>query len=343
MVRIYYFSGTGNSKAVAEWITNIYSENEIEATLIDISENSNFYHSKNDSLFIISPTHGFNFPPIVLKFLNRLPKSQYKNKVVVINTRGGTKYNNFYFPGISGITHYVCLFYFIRKNYKLHSAFPIDTPSNWISLHPAIRKKSAIQIINRCKTKVEKITTKIINEEKYFQAFSIKNIIPDILIAPIALAYYLIGRFILAKTFYANNQCNSCNLCVKNCPVNAIKTIRDKPFWTLKCESCMKCMNLCPHKAINTNHGVILIVVIINSFFITTFINSVITERIPMLSYFNFLVNSLVFLIFLIFSYKIIHYLLRYKFVYTIINYSSFSYYKFWGRYYYKNYFKRKK
>ena len=67
--------------------------------------------------------------------------------------------------------------------------------------------------------------------------------------------YYFVGRFGLAKTFYATNDCSNCNLCLKQCPVKAIERVDSRMFWSYKCESCMKCLSNCPESAIQTSHS----------------------------------------------------------------------------------------
>jgi len=44
--------------------------------------------TKDAMIGFISPTHGFNFPPIMLHFLLRFPRSN-QNSAFIVNTRGG--------------------------------------------------------------------------------------------------------------------------------------------------------------------------------------------------------------------------------------------------------------
>lgn len=51
--------------------------------------------------------------------------------------------------------------------------------------------------------------------------------------------------------FHASDECISCGLCEKNCPVNAIEMRDGKPKWVkFKCIHCMTCISRCPKKAI---------------------------------------------------------------------------------------------
>lgn len=159
-----------------------------------------------------------------------------------------------------------------------------------------------------------------------------RDLIQDILIAPIAVAYYLVGRFALAKTFYASNKCDNCDVCIKQCPVKAIEKINNRPYWTFKCESCMKCMNSCPKRAIETAHGLFAITIFLNSTLSSLALTSLLPENL-----FNdimrFIIVNSVFLVFLWILYKAQHLLIGRNFSGKLILLTSLTYYKFWGRY----------
>lgn len=53
-----------------------------------------------------------------------------------------------------------------------------------------------------------------------------------------------------AKPFFAEDSCNGCGLCMRNCPAHAI-TLRDgKPVWAAQCFQCLRCINECPQQSI---------------------------------------------------------------------------------------------
>ena len=75
---IFYFSGTGNARKVSEWICNKATEYGINFELVDISKNERNNLPEIDISTLIgfcSPTHGFNFPPLVMNFILHFPPS----------------------------------------------------------------------------------------------------------------------------------------------------------------------------------------------------------------------------------------------------------------------------
>jgi len=328
---IYYFSGTGNSRKIASWIGKDAISRDIECDMIDIAtvNESNIKLFDADTLIIfISPIHGFNYPQIVLNFISKFP--QGRNKVILMNTRAGLKLKNVVTPGLTGIAFLLSSFILRKKGYKITGQIPFDMPSNWISVHPALNDK-AVKFIhekNYCRTK--EYCEKIFEGKSLFIAY--RDIVQDILISPIALVYYIAGRFFFAKSFYASVECNNCGLCIKQCPVQAIVLVNSHPFWKFKCESCMKCMNNCPLNAIETPHGLFILIGIICSIVGCYIIDNYLAP------YFQswilkFAVFNIFFFILLSVLYIIQHILLRYKFIGRIISLTSFTHYQFWGRY----------
>ena len=53
-----------------------------------------------------------------------------------------------------------------------------------------------------------------------------------------------------AKRFMVNDNCTSCKICEKVCPVNNIK-VENKPKFSNECETCLACIHHCPQNAIH--------------------------------------------------------------------------------------------
>lgn len=341
LLKIIYFSGTGNAKNVAHWIASVANKNEINNTLIDISVANDRKYPKNKAnelIGIVSPTHGFNYPPIMLHYIFRFPKAK-NNKVFLINTRAGMKIGKLFLPGLSGIALLLSALVLFIKGYKIVGMQSIDLPSNWISLHPGLKKQVVESIYVKRKAQTLKFADKVLSGKKSYRA--LYNIVQDILVSPIALAYYLIGRFLLAKSFIASSDCSKCGLCINNCAVNAIRWVDKRPFWSYKCESCMQCMNACPEKAIETAHGYFIgIIILVKSVILIWLYNRFALNEI-LLKYLPqaiggiavMLINSIVYIVIFVLSYYLLHYLMRFKIIGSLIKNTSLTHFRFWRRY----------
>lgn len=252
---IYYISGTGNARASAEWIADEASKRGLKTVVqrIDRLENIILPSPEDEPLIGFAfPTHGFNAAPIMLRFIAGFPSGLCKD-IFLLNTRAGMKLSKIFMPGISGVALLLPAFILWLKKYRCIGFRPVDLPSNWIPLHPGLKKKVIESIYIRCERIVREFAGKIFAGRKVYRG--LYSIPVDLLISPIALGYYAGGRFFLSKTFIANYNCNNCGLCITECPTSSIKLVENRPYWKLTCESCMRCLNGCPQKAIEAAHG----------------------------------------------------------------------------------------
>jgi Pyruvate/2-oxoacid:ferredoxin oxidoreductase delta subunit len=332
---IYYFSGTGNSQRVALWLSQVAKEMNIETEFINIARVDSRHHeepARDALLTFISPVHGFNYPPVMLQFIRCFPNGQ--NNVLLLNTRAGMLIGKWITPGLSGITFYFSGLLLRIKGYRIKAMYPIDLPSNWISLHPGLNTRTVAYIHARNKERVSIFAQKTLAGGSNFKALF--EIIQDVLVSPVSLGYYFIGRFLFAKTFYASADCDNCDICIKGCPVKAIIRVDGRPFWTFRCESCMHCMSNCPKKAIETAHGsIITYSILFSSVMMVLFYTLFSHWFFPIESgLVRWIIESLLFIALLAVWYRIAHYLLRFKWFERLTVYTSLTKYKFWGRRY---------
>jgi ferredoxin len=339
---IIYYSGTGNSKRVSEWIAD-------EADKQGLKTYISSYHqfdplsvaefSGKTLIGFFSATHGFNMPHSMLKFLFRF--EILKNSDVFIgNTRAGMKLWKLFMPGLSGIAMYFPALIMFFKGYKIRAMYPVDLPSNWISLHPGVQKKIAVSMVGHCEKLTRNFAIKVLSGKRVFlRSFVLLPL--DILVAPIAFGYYFVGRYILAKTFVANYNCNNCGLCIEQCPTKSIILSHNRPYWKFSCESCMKCMNYCPERAIETAHSMVFLLLFVLTVVINPYLSTKVTDFVAVafrgsriaFESFYFMVQWSVALLLFYLGYKLLHLLMRFPLINRLITYTSLTTWKFWRRY----------
>lgn len=338
-ISIYFFSGTGNARNVAHWFSGVAKERHIPVEAIDIAtidRKKILSPAPGSMVGFVSPTHGFNYPPAMMYFIFRFPRSR-GNTAFLMNTRAGMKLSKWFLPGLSGLALWLSALVLLAKGYRIVGLRSIDLPSNWISFHPGLKETVVGSIYGHCKKITEKFAAKILSGKKVYTAF--RDIIQDLLISPVSVGYFFVGRFILAKSFYATDACDKCDLCINNCPVKAILTVDNRPFWSYRCESCMRCMNSCPKRAIETAHGYIIgIMCLLNMGIMIWFWQGV--SRFITIPESNGWAQTAVKLtgwglcfVVMVISYRIFHYLLRIPVVRHLFYYTSFTRFKFWRRY----------
>lgn len=330
-VIIYYFSGTGNSKNVASWLSAIAGQMGMPCRMLNIAVMERQFDNipANSLIIIVSPVHGFNYPPLVLNFIARFPKGH--NRVVLMCTRAGMLIGKYNLPGLSGMTFYLSSLILSLKGYKIAGMVPVDLPSNWVSLHPGLNRPTVDFLYERNHKKVRTIAQSVFSGKGVWTG--LRDIIQDILIMPVSLGYYFIGRFLFARSFYASRDCNDCDLCVQACPAKAIIKIDNRPYWTYRCESCMRCITNCPKKAIETAHGFIIGYLFLASsltgslfYYFDRYV--FVIES----SFLKFIADSAVTILLLGVAYRIIHYLMRFSFIERIMVFTSLTRFRFWGK-----------
>jgi Pyruvate/2-oxoacid:ferredoxin oxidoreductase delta subunit len=335
---IYFISGTGNARASAGWIADEANSLGLRTVVqqIDRLESIVFPQPGEKALIGFAfPTHGFNTAPLMLKFLAGFP-AHLGNKVFLLNTRAGMKLYKIFMPGLSGVALILPAFILWLKGYQCIGFRPVDMPSNWISLHPGIRKKVAESIFIRCEKIVRNFAGKILNGKNVYRG--LLSLPVDLLLSPIALAYYFGGRFFLAKTFIANSKCNNCGICIKECPTASIRLVENRPYWKLTCESCMRCMNNCPQRAIESAHGMAVIFWIIystaNAQLIIMLVNLLHFE--PEAWWWkitSFIIGIGGMILITTLLYRILHSAMHFKPISSIVRFTSLTTYHFWRRF----------
>jgi ferredoxin len=341
LVMIYY-SGTGNSKRVSEWIAEEAKKKGMKTIIASYNrfDPLSVHGLKGNTLIgFFSATHGFNMPHSMLKFLFRF-KDLKGSDVFIGNTRAGMKLWKLFLPGLSGIAMYFPALIMLFKGYTIKAMYPVDLPSNWISLHPGIRTKVVNSMVKRYHWLTKKFANKVLEGERvYLKSFVLFPL--DMLITPVALGYYFVGRFIIAKTFVANYKCNNCGLCMEQCPTHSIILNGGRPYWKFTCESCMHCMNYCPQRAVETAHSFVFLILAAFIIYINPYF-SVLSRKLisdwfgsSLVAYevLFFILKWVSMILAFWLGYKLLHHVMRYPLVNKLITYTTFSRWAFWRRY----------
>jgi Pyruvate/2-oxoacid:ferredoxin oxidoreductase delta subunit len=322
---IYYFSGTGNALTASRWIGEYAQKQGIETNLVSIDrlKEINAPPAKGKRLIgFCYPTHGFNLPWIMLKFILKFPIMK-KCDFFLLNTRAG----------ISGIAQVLPALILLLKGFHIRGMLPLNMPSNWIAVHPGFNQSTIAAIFARCRTMVDEFCKKILSGQFYIRPNVLIMLPIDLALAPIALGYFMYGRFYLAKIFIASTDCDTCRLCEIKCPTASIKIIDKRPFWKLTCESCMRCINICPQKAIQVSHSLAVIIPVVSSYISIVFSLYLFNPFAPKLSINtpNFFIQWGIWIFKCFLVSGLVFWLIRIKLLNNLFTYTSLT--KYWKRY----------
>jgi ferredoxin len=227
----------------------------------------------------------------------------------------------------------------VLKGYRVVGMRPIDLPSSWISLHPGLQDATVRAIYRRCEGTTRRSANRLLDGRRDLRALF--DLPQDLLLAPIALGYYLVGRFFFAKSFVASAACDGCGACIDQCPVRAVRLVRGRPFWSYRCESCMRCMNRCPKRAIETAHGFVAAFLVLFNAAMTALVYPALLPPIASAGPEGGVVAGLGRSVFetalmlgaLFLSYRALHRGLRFRPIERVAVVTSLTHFAFWRRY----------
>jgi len=232
---IYYFTGTGNSLKIAK----ILSEKLDECELIPIAKVWEDDHlvSSTEKVGFVFPLYWAGLPKIVYDFLSKIELTKSDYFFAVVTNAGDINSTPLY--QIETILN--------AKSKALSAGFYIKMPNNYIigfDVHSEARQKEFfeeaiknIEIIRKTVEENENNLGKDIFEKRRIKSEKFNKNFRD-------------NVYGSDKSFYAEDTCTSCGICVNICPVNNITLVEGIPQWQHKCQQCLACINFCPEKCI---------------------------------------------------------------------------------------------
>lgn len=334
-------TGTGNSYRAAVRMGEVFRGQGRPAHVLPIEKGGpqrKMMEGGRRLLGLLMPTHGFTAPWPMIRFSLRLPPGNGTHAFVV-PTRAGLKLGRLYTPGMEGTAGYLIALILLLKGYSIRGVMGLDMPSNWLSLHPGLKPGSVSGIIHRAKKKGTRFMEILMAGNRHFPMGSIVQLLFGLLLLPVSIGYLLVGRFFLAKLFFANYHCNGCGICVDNCPNRAVRmwgTKNPRPYWTFSCESCMRCMGYCPKKAVEAGHSLGLLLYFVTSIPVGVFFLNMLGRRLPGVAdlsdtWVNWLLQYPYILLSMYLCYLLVTLLIRIPIINKLFTWTTFT--RIWRRY----------
>lgn len=231
---ILYFSGTGNSRYVAQAISAIIQD-EIISLNNYIKRDSKDIIKSDAPLVFVTPTYAWRIPRVVERFISKA-HFEGNNKAYFILTCGEDTGNSVQY------VKKLCK----EKKFEFMGFASVVMPENYIALFDVPGKAQANIIINSAAIIIENIANYIKkNLPLPAEKVSFKGKVMSGMVNPI---FYLVC--VKSKKFYTTEKCNYCKKCAELCPLNNVNFAEDKPHWGKTCTHCMACICGCPNAAI---------------------------------------------------------------------------------------------
>ncbi|MBU1105206.1 MAG: EFR1 family ferrodoxin [Candidatus Riflebacteria bacterium] len=234
---IFYFSGTGNSLAVAHTITGKLPDASV-IPLAGIVNSDKPYQADADDLIFVFPVYVAGIPALVARALAqiKITCATYIAAVVTCDSSAGAALGIF-----NNELNRHC-------GRQLDAGWIVYMPGNYTPLYGADSPKKVCAKLEVAETRINEIATAVHDRQKH----KLETLpVPFCWLPEISSKMFTRNVWQAGRRFRASADCIGCGLCVKVCPVNNIVlSAARRPQWQNHCEQCMACLQFCPVEAI---------------------------------------------------------------------------------------------
>jgi len=235
---IYYFSGTGNSLAVAK---DLAGQLQDETALLPVARflNNGEIRIESNILGLVFPVYCHDLPEIVKEFIKNTTfvTTPYIFAIATYNTEPGNALHN-----LDSLLK--------QKKLGLAAGYNISMPGNSVLVLDMTTTDDENKIRFQAKEDRIKIIARNVQLRK-----------------PVGIEgkfdpqdtygsrKYLDQTYKAAEQFWVTDDCKNCKTCENVCPRHNIERFENRPVWGDNCEYCLACLHWCPEKAVQNGEN----------------------------------------------------------------------------------------
>lgn len=232
---IYYFSGTGNSRFVAQQLVPL-----VHDTAANINE---AIDKEGETLGLVFPVYSWGLPMAMEAFIrNTLPSLIHDNTYIycVMTCGDDMGYAD---KVLDKLLKTYC-------HCSLSAAFSVHMPNTYVCLpgFDVDRPEIALRKVDETRALLPKIATAIRGRQHtkmlhrgafpWLKTYAIR---------PLFNRFLVTDRYLCAIP----DWCTRCKQCVRHCPLHNISMTDNSPKWHGHCTGCLACYHVCPNHAIH--------------------------------------------------------------------------------------------
>ena len=224
---IFYFSGSGNSKYIAQRISE-----KTGAEVLHVSQNTPFTIPDNkEDIGLVFPVYFWGIPKAADEFLSALEIAGQHYIYLVLNCGGST-------GDAAGLVAK-----FLQR--KPEAVFSVLMPDTYVPMFDCSNVAKNQAVLDRAEVDINKLIEAILAHKcgSYDKHRGLGKFYT-------ATMYPLYKRT-STKRFKVTTDCVGCGICAQECPDGFVSMIEGKPIWNEgHCDLCLSCLHHCPKHAI---------------------------------------------------------------------------------------------
>ena len=232
---VLYFSATGNSEYIAKNLAHLCDDEPL--SINEYMRKGEVMNLTSEKPYVlVAPVYISTIPAKVVELIMNSTLEGNKDFYVIMTCAGS---------GVSAsgdAAMKICQ----KLNLNYRGITHLTMPQDYLMFFEVKGKEENDVIMNSAIEKVPAIAETINNNEDLDT--SKVGAMHTMSVAPVTWLFDTF--FIKPKKFYATDECISCGICAKVCPLNNITMVDGKPVWDKTCIHCLACINRCPKLAI---------------------------------------------------------------------------------------------
>ena len=240
---IFYFSGCGNSRHVAETLAQGINDSLVFIPKAARDNQYDYTLAEGERLGFVFPIYSWAPPQLVLNFVKQLRFATKPEYVFFVCTCGDQ----------CGQTERIFRGAVQEKGWELAACFSLIMPETYIGMagFKLDTEEKAKQKIAEANFTLTRNIPRLMNKERFF----------EMTVGSFAwLKSHLINKsfnkYATDDSKYRSNvKCIGCGKCMEVCPLKNITLEDGHPKWNGNCTMCMACYHHCPVNAIQYGKG----------------------------------------------------------------------------------------
>jgi len=235
---ILYFTGTGNSKFVADYLAEKLDDETVSLNKI-IKSGEKLNCSSEKPYVIVAPIYAWRLPAVVEETITNSQLDGCKNVYCIVTMGENSGNTDKYIKKIIS-----------DKGMNFTGYIGVAMQNNYLFMEKMPKPREAAKALNIVIPKLDKIAASI-NAGQPLKKDD-KTPMAALMSGVVNMGF---NRFMVKnQELKADSDCISCGKCAQLCPVNNIDMSEGKPSFKGNCCGCLACLHHCPKQAINVKN-----------------------------------------------------------------------------------------